>query len=88
VKKKKSKNKLVIGELKNSNLQILQHLKMLGDDIIHRRQSKEQKREIKYQLQKRAEQNHNDASDEEQDERPIIIEVPRYTRRRVQFNNN
>jgi hypothetical protein len=62
-----------------TNVQILEYLKVLGDDIEQRKRKKEMKKEVKYQLAKNTVVETPDTIPPEE----FIEEVPMYRRRRI-----
>jgi hypothetical protein len=63
-----------------TNEEILNHLRLLGDDILERRMRRESRRNVKYELAKRLPQQVEEVEPEEH-----VVYVPRYIRQRVVF---
>jgi hypothetical protein len=63
-------------KLEETNAQILEHLKQIGDDMAKKRQKKEIQQEVQYQIQ-------STRQPDGSNETTIIIQSPRYVRRRI-----
>jgi hypothetical protein len=78
----KQMNNEVIESLTHTNQEILNHLRLLGEEKARKRQKKEVKREVKHRINKIYKE--PDYDEEEDDrERVIIIQKPQYQRRRL-----
>jgi DNA repair photolyase len=80
-------NNEVIESLTHTNQEILNHLRLLGEEKARKRQKKEVKREVKHRINKIYKE--PDYDEEEDDrERVIIIQKPQYQRRRLNLLND
>jgi hypothetical protein len=83
-KKSKTKNK-ALEQLTDTNIQILEHLKLLGEDAQRRNQKKELKHEVKYQVRLNP-QYQNVIPTNPIPNPEVIIQYPSYTRRKINFS--
>jgi hypothetical protein len=80
----------VIESLHQTNQEILNHLRLLGEEKARKRQKKEVKREVKHRINKIYKEPVEQDEYEEEDEREriIIIQKPQYQRRRLNLLND
>jgi hypothetical protein len=73
----------VIESLHQTNQEILNHLRLLGEEKAKKRQKKEVKREVKHRISKFYKEPVVEYSEEEEIDEPPPIEKPKYQRKRL-----